>query len=88
MYCKTCRFKNKNFFALSVFGDKDPDFIVPHGPEEWITESIGMNASQVMIPNAGHYPNVECPVQVASEIFNFIQKQIFFYFINVSKPFV
>jgi pimeloyl-ACP methyl ester carboxylesterase len=60
--------------ALVIFGDKDPDFPQPKGPEteaQWI-QSKFETGHHVMIEGAGHYPQVESAAAVANHILEFL----------------
>lgn len=48
--------------ALVIMGDSDPDFDDPAGEARWITEQL--DARLLLVPSAGHYPQVEFPEQV------------------------
>lgn len=60
--------------ALVIFGDKDPDFPQPKGPEteaQWI-QSKFETGRHIMIEGAGHYPQVESAAAVANHIVEFL----------------
>jgi pimeloyl-ACP methyl ester carboxylesterase len=50
-------------------GDKDPDFPDPANEAEWIAERL--NAKVLIVPGAGHYPQVEFPTVVGGPIAQF-----------------
>lgn len=45
--------------ALVVMGDRDPDFPDPAAEAAWVAERLG--ARKLLVPGAGHYPQVESP---------------------------
>ncbi len=45
--------------VLVVMGERDPDFLDPEGEARWI--AMQADAEILMVPNAGHYPQVEFP---------------------------
>jgi pimeloyl-ACP methyl ester carboxylesterase len=55
--------------SLVVMGDKDPDFPDPANEAEWIAERL--NAKVLIVPGAGHYPQVEFPTVVGGPIAQF-----------------
>jgi pimeloyl-ACP methyl ester carboxylesterase len=60
--------------ALVVMGERDPDF--PDAPAEaaWITERIG--AECLVVPGAGHYPQVEFPELVNPALAAFCRRVV------------
>lgn len=58
--------------ALVLMGERDPDFPDPRGEADWIGERIG--AEVVIVPRAGHYPQVEFPDVVSAKIAGFGQR--------------
>jgi len=55
--------------TLVVMGEKDPDFPDPRAEAEWISHAL--NASVVMVPDAGHYPQSQQPEITTSALLNF-----------------
>jgi pimeloyl-ACP methyl ester carboxylesterase len=45
--------------TLVVMGERDPDFRDPAAEAAWIAERL--DARVLLVPDAGHYPQVECP---------------------------
>jgi pimeloyl-ACP methyl ester carboxylesterase len=45
--------------TLVVMGDRDPDFPDPAAEARWIAERLP--AEVLLVPDAGHYPQAECP---------------------------
>jgi pimeloyl-ACP methyl ester carboxylesterase len=58
--------------ALVVMGEHDPDFPDPAAEAKWITERI--DADLLMVPEAGHYPQVEYPEQINPALVRFCQQ--------------
>jgi pimeloyl-ACP methyl ester carboxylesterase len=56
--------------ALIVMGDRDPDFPDPAAEADWI--ATGRNASIVMVPEAGHYPQAQRPDVVTPAVMAFL----------------
>ena len=56
--------------TLVVMGEKDPDFPSPKTEADWIATAL--NASVVMVPEAGHYPQSQRPELVAPAITAFL----------------
>jgi pimeloyl-ACP methyl ester carboxylesterase len=55
--------------ALVVMGSADPDFSDPTAEAQWIGEQL--HAEVVMVPGAGHYPQVEYPEVVNPHVVRF-----------------
>ncbi|WP_029040037.1 alpha/beta fold hydrolase [Cucumibacter marinus] len=62
--------------ALIAMGEKDPDFKDPQAEAQRQAGLLGGQNSVVMIPAAGHYPQIEQPEATAAAIDNFIGKAI------------
>eukprot|EP00599_Poterioochromonas_sp_BG-1_P010728 CAMPEP_0173154740 /NCGR_PEP_ID=MMETSP1105-20130129/13667_1 /TAXON_ID=2985 /ORGANISM="Ochromonas sp., Strain BG-1" /LENGTH=304 /DNA_ID=CAMNT_0014070987 /DNA_START=126 /DNA_END=1040 /DNA_ORIENTATION=- len=72
--------------TIAIFGDKDPDFPAPNGPEkeaQWIADTVNQPSAQTkksdiasyeMVVGAGHYPHVEAPEQVSNSILSFVNR--------------
>jgi pimeloyl-ACP methyl ester carboxylesterase len=60
--------------VLAIAGSLDPDFKQPEVEVDWIVKTLG--GQKLMIENAGHYPHLEYPEQVAKAIQNFIKLQM------------
>lgn len=58
--------------ALVVMGEADPDFKDPAAEAAWITERL--NAEQLLVSGAGHYPQVERPEIVSPALVDFCAK--------------
>ena len=58
--------------ALVVMGAKDPDFADPAAEARWIGEQL--SAEVVMVPGAGHYPQVEYPEIVNPALVAFCER--------------
>lgn len=56
--------------AMVVMGSKDPDFPDPRKELAWLAEKT--NARSVMIENAGHYPQAECPKKFIEHLIDFV----------------
>ena len=56
--------------TIVIMGDSDPDFKDPAGEAAWIGEKL--NASVVMVPDAGHYPQSQRPDITAPAVLNFL----------------
>jgi pimeloyl-ACP methyl ester carboxylesterase len=57
--------------ALVVMGERDPDFADPVEEARWIGERLGGDV--VLVPNAGHYPQVEYPEVVNPALLAFTE---------------
>lgn len=55
--------------ALVVMGERDPDFRDPAAEAAWIAERLP--ARVVLVPDAGHYPQVEAPDVVNPALVDF-----------------
>lgn len=58
--------------ALIVMGAKDPDFTHPEQEASWI--SAQLHGQILMVPNAGHYPQSQCPEIVSPAIVSFLDR--------------
>ncbi len=58
--------------ALIVMGSLDPDFADPRKEAEWIGAQL--QGDVVMVPNAGHYPQSQCPEVVSPAIVSFLDR--------------
>jgi len=58
--------------ALVVMGDADPDFKDARAEASWIAGRLG--AEQLLVPGAGHYPQVQHPELVNPTIVAFCEK--------------
>lgn len=58
--------------VLVIMGERDPDFGNPKQEAEWIAAKL--RAETVIVPNSGHYPQVEYPEQVNPAVLRFLQK--------------
>jgi len=56
--------------TLVVMGGKDPDFPDPAVEARWIAERL--EATVVMVPRAGHYPQAEFPEIVSPQVVAFL----------------
>lgn len=56
--------------VLIVMGALDPDFTDSHKEAEWIGAQL--QGEVVMVPNAGHYPQAQCPEVVSPAIVSFL----------------
>ncbi len=56
--------------VLIVMGTLDPDFPDPQKEAEWIGAQL--QGQVVMVPNAGHYPQAQCPEVVSPAIASFL----------------
>src|SRR4051794_19256785 len=55
--------------VLVVMGDRDPDWKDAAAEARWITERLG--GELLLVPGAGHYPQVQCPEPVNEAILDF-----------------
>ncbi len=60
--------------ALVVMGERDPDFSDPAAEARWITQRLG--AELLLVPEAGHYPQVERPDQVNPALVSFCRHAV------------
>jgi pimeloyl-ACP methyl ester carboxylesterase len=60
--------------ALVVMGEADPDFKDAAAEAAWIAERL--NAEQLLVPKAGHYPHTEYPTQVNPALVTFCTKAL------------
>lgn len=60
--------------VLVVMGDKDPDFADPPAEARWIGDHL--SAEVLIVPGAGHYPQVEYPEIVNPQLVAF-SKRVF-----------
>jgi pimeloyl-ACP methyl ester carboxylesterase len=51
-------------------GERDPDFPDPSEEATWIAQTL--NASVVMVPEAGHYPQSQQPELAAEAVLDFL----------------
>lgn len=58
--------------ALVIMGGADPDFDTPSAEADWI--GTHLHAQVLMVPNVGHYPQVEKPAVVAQAITAFVRE--------------
>ncbi len=58
--------------TLVVMGAADPDFRDPEAEASWIGQRL--HGEVVMVPNAGHYPQVEYPAIVNPHLVEFCQR--------------
>ncbi len=58
--------------ALVIMGDSDPDFPDPAAEARTVAERL--HAEVVMVPDAGHYPQVEYPEVVSPAIVGFLRR--------------
>jgi pimeloyl-ACP methyl ester carboxylesterase len=56
--------------TLVIMGALDPDFPNPVAEAEWIAQA--MNASVVMVQDAGHYPQSQQPEDTAAAVLSFL----------------
>ena len=57
--------------AVVIMGQRDPDFPDPFEEATWIAEAL--NASVVMAPESGHYPQSQQPELTADAVLDFIR---------------
>lgn len=57
--------------AIVIMGERDPDFPSPSDEATWIADAL--NASIVMIPEAGHYPQSQQPEHTAEAVLTFLR---------------
>ena len=57
--------------ALVVMGEKDPDWPDPAAEARWAASSL--NASLLLVPGAGHYPQAERPETVNPALVGFLR---------------
>jgi pimeloyl-ACP methyl ester carboxylesterase len=58
--------------ALIVMGALDPDFTDPAQEAEWIGAQL--HGEVLMVPNAGHYPQAQCPEVVSPAMVSFLDR--------------
>ena len=58
--------------ALVLMGELDPDFPDPRAEAEWIAGKL--NATVVMVPEAGHYPQSQRPDLVVPAVLDFARR--------------
>ena len=58
--------------ALVVMGELDPDFKEPRAEADWIAGKL--DATVLMVPEAGHYPQGQRPELVAPAIADFVRR--------------
>lgn len=58
--------------TLVVMGELDPDFPDPRAEADWIAERL--NATVVMVPEAGHYPQAQRPDLVAPAVLDLLAR--------------
>jgi pimeloyl-ACP methyl ester carboxylesterase len=56
--------------ALAVFGALDPDYADPAAEAAWAEESLG--ATTLVLPEVGHYPQLQAPEEVVSATLAFL----------------
>ena len=56
--------------TLVIMGERDPDFPDPSEEATWIAETL--NASVVMVPEAGHYPQSQQPGLTTEAVLDFL----------------
>lgn len=63
--------------TLIVMGDKDPDFADPRAEAEAIVAALPSGIGSVaMIAGGGHYPQAQCPDEVARLIIGFVRDRV------------
>jgi pimeloyl-ACP methyl ester carboxylesterase len=55
--------------VLVVMGERDPDFKDPAAEARWIAERL--HGEALLVPDAGHYPQAECPEVVNPALVGF-----------------
>jgi pimeloyl-ACP methyl ester carboxylesterase len=55
--------------TLVVMGERDPDFPDPVAEAHWIADRL--HAEVLLVPDGGHYPQVECPDVVTPALLGF-----------------
>jgi pimeloyl-ACP methyl ester carboxylesterase len=58
--------------VLVVMGERDPDFADPAAEARWIAERL--HGEVVLVPGAGHYPQVEEPDTVNPPLVEFARQ--------------
>ncbi len=61
--------------ALVIMGELDPDFPKPADEAAWIAQHVGgsaLDATVLMVPDAGHYPHAQQPALVNRAIVEFL----------------
>jgi pimeloyl-ACP methyl ester carboxylesterase len=58
--------------ALVVMGERDPDFADPAAEARWIADRL--HGEVVLVPGAGHYPQVEDPDVVNPALVGFVRR--------------
>jgi pimeloyl-ACP methyl ester carboxylesterase len=58
--------------ALVVMGERDPDFADPAAEARWIADRL--HGEVVLVPGAGHYPQVEEPDVVNPALVGFVRR--------------
>jgi pimeloyl-ACP methyl ester carboxylesterase len=56
--------------TMVIMGERDPDFPDPSEEATWIAEAL--NASVVMVPEAGHYPQSQQPELTTAAVLRFL----------------
>ncbi|MFD4993343.1 alpha/beta fold hydrolase [Cellulosimicrobium cellulans] len=56
--------------ALAIFGALDPDYADPAAEAAWAEESLG--ATTLVLPEVGHYPQLQAPEEVVSATLAFL----------------
>ena len=56
--------------ALAVFGALDPDYADPAAEAAWAEEALG--ASTLLLPDVGHYPQLQAPEEVVAATLAFL----------------
>jgi pimeloyl-ACP methyl ester carboxylesterase len=56
--------------TVVIMGERDPDFPDPSEEATWIAQTL--NASVVMVPEAGHYPQSQQPELAAEAVLDFL----------------
>ncbi|MBJ7331036.1 MAG: alpha/beta hydrolase [Solirubrobacteraceae bacterium] len=60
--------------VLVLMGEKDPDFKDPAGEAAWIGETL--DATVVMVPEAGHYPQSQQPQITSDAVLAFLRQEL------------
>ncbi len=58
--------------ALIVMGSADPDFDDPAAEAQLMADQMKAETQIVMIPDAGHYPQAQAPVETTATIVSFL----------------
>jgi pimeloyl-ACP methyl ester carboxylesterase len=60
--------------ALVVMGAADPDFSDPGAEARFTADSLGGDATVLMVDGVGHYPHAEAPETVTPAVVDFVRK--------------